>query len=95
MSLVCVGVDVHDICKTLPEDVLLGVFFSPGPIKPNSTVFAQPRMVGEGLGVSTPCGSALSKLPVINMKFAQNRHFYKVSTANITYHTGAYRRYGI
>lgn len=43
----------------------------------------------------TPCGSALSKLPVINMKFAQNRHFYKVSTANITYHTGAYRRYGI
>lgn len=28
-------------------------------------------------------GRALSKLPVINMKFAQNRHFYKVSKANI------------
>lgn len=49
MSLVCVGVDVHDICKTLPEDVLLGVFSFPGPIKPNSTVFAQPRMVEGGV----------------------------------------------
>lgn len=71
--------------------------FFPCPNKPDSTVF--PILgwwsKGRGRGESTPYGSALSKLPVINMKFAQNRHFYKVSTANITYHTGTYRRYGI
>lgn len=91
MSLVCVGVDVHDICKTLPEDVLLGVSFPP-PYQTKLDCFCATT---NGRRRGTPCGSALSKLPVINMKFAQNRHFYKVSTANITYHTGAYRRYGI